>query len=264
MPRKVSKEAFIRTLRPTTSTTILGTAVAAGQELGLPKRMGDVFAELDEDLWPYVTYVGEFFMIHHPLVISIPHLPGMGEFVNKQFHQKRHMVRSAEQGHAPASYVFAHERPYRAEALRRVADWDADISNHHWWKTVRDTWMDSENIHQHIKIWDELFLGTKCHRVSSRPYFMNMGELEDMQNVFKTTDRIRIFRGASEPEYATLGFSWTTDKELAKWFATRFSQVGYVAESWTTQQDILAMVQGRDGPEVVAAPFTFSVKEVAR
>lgn len=63
---------------------------------------------------------------------------------------------------------------------------------------------------------------------------------------------LKIYRG-QEKENGTF-LSWTTDKEKAKWFATRFSDKGYILEADISMDKIWFTVSRRGESEIVIKP----------
>src|SRR5687768_6522971 len=113
--------------------------------------------ELHPELVPYVgrNQFGRY--INSPLVevrhLDIPFPDGFDdcsswvEWSNRRFVEKRDMLVAAINERDWHTYIFAHERPYRFDAIRALIK-----ANHtaidDLWPVVADAWSDSENIHQ--------------------------------------------------------------------------------------------------------------------
>ena len=151
-------------------------------------------------------------MIRHPLIFSVPHHEGFNALVNAGYEQKLEQVRAAWANGDWSSYVWLHERPYRLRALFDLQD----IPTDDWWNLVGKVWMDSENIRQNQDEWDEILrLGQgETHAMMTDD---ERAELEAMDDEFV------IFQGHTAERDD--GWSWTTSRQKALWFARRFAKL---------------------------------------
>lgn len=88
-----------------------------------------------------------------------------------------------------------------------------------------------------------------------REIYENIKELNllDAQNLkLDSKGLLKIYRG-QEKENGTF-LSWTTDREKAKWFATRFSGKGYILETDIPLDKIWFTIDKRGENEVVIKP----------
>jgi hypothetical protein len=228
--------------------------------------------ELHPDLVPYWDDGPDvvFPCVRHPLVYSVPHTPQMNAIVNRQYESKLELVEQARVRRDLSSFVFLHERPYRVAALREVADgeahrwglseWSPD-NDSLWWTAVREAWIDSENIHQNLPDWEHLFLANNCFRRNTRSLVMTSADSAVLD--FRVTQALtgevhllKIYRGVSSPT-ETMGWSWTTNRDKAKWFANRFSTNNLGGWVWAGEVDpraIVAIFGDRNEAEVVVDP----------
>ena len=173
--------------------------------------------ELHSDLADYV-FPDETFgqVIHHPLVIWFMPLNSMTvEMVNTQYEQKCKAVEQALDKCEYERYIWLHERPYRLQAFISLIDEiGADISDTQYWKIVGEIWTDTENAHQNINEWAELFGSDRAERNS----LMSEEELAELNAL---PDTLTVYRGCIHGLNED-GISWTTNRERADWFANRF------------------------------------------
>lgn len=153
-------------------------------------------------------------MLRHPLIYSVPlTLPGM---VNKGYIRKRALLEEYLRDEDWAGIVWLHERAYRLDTLIDYCTGRDDEGNPlplsaspEYWALAADVWVDSENIGQVMAEWSALFgdctgfwLGTDAER-----------EQFDL-----LPDPIPAWRGMIDDG----GWSYSTDKKIAQWFANRF------------------------------------------
>lgn len=208
--------------------------------------------ELHEDLRPYLeTLPSGWTCIRHPLVFSIMHAPALNVLANRQLAAKRQATQEAYDEQRWHSYIFLHERPYRAEAL---ADVSALMDDDVYWEMVGSVWTDSENIVQCRETWHELLGASRA----SREYIMNE---EERDTLAKLTSPLMIYRGFSY-EGGERGASWTHSKDKAEWFARRFGGVvgdrngcaPSVAVGVTDLAKVIAYFDARNEREIVVLP----------
>ncbi len=172
---------------------------------------------LDPEL-AHRLYAGDSFdALQHPLVYGVPYTEAMNAYYNQQLRQKREAVAVAEAQRDWAYFIALHERPHRCDALGRVVWLLAPrLYGRHYWQLVRDTWADSENIHQCRGDWETL-LHPREDRGTARSGW------SDEDHAFfadLTASEIPAWRGTTSREKRP-GWSWTTNRERADWFARR-------------------------------------------
>jgi hypothetical protein len=223
------------------------------------RSMAERAAEpLDPELYPYFeeNCLGDggalsLPALRHPLVYSVPHLPGMHWLANDQLRQKRASCREAIARRDWEAYVLLHERPYRPDALRLVVNVLAGqpLAPVDYWHLVTWTWRDSENIHQNRRQWRRLWLRSNYR--ASRPLFaMNPQERAALAEM---PEELRVYRGQSARHLP--GMSWTADRDLARWFAVRLRPEEPTVLSGRVRRDnVLAYLTGRNENELVLLP----------
>jgi hypothetical protein len=203
--------------------------------------------ELDPELAECMTETRMFGMsIKHPLVFSIPHFPPLNGHLNRVLAQKRKMLDEATEAEDWHTYVFLHERPYRAEAFADIADQMDDAA---YWDLLAIVWMESENIPQMQDVWDTLL-------ADDRPGRENMMDDEERAALAALPDVVTVYQGHTTARDD--GWSWTTDRTMAAWFARRFAELEdsepVVTTGHVRREDITAYLLGRHEHEVLVDP----------
>lgn len=201
--------------------------------------------ELLPDLLRYFHNV-TFPMIQHPLVYSVPHFSQMNAYVNAQLRQKQESVLKAEMTGNWSSYVFLHERPYRAAAFFNVAK---RMNDETYWSLLKHIWIDSENIWQNQDLWLDLLTW-------NRPGFFKFFMSEEENKVYDSLpDKVTVYRGynAKRPSSAN-GLSYTLNPDVAKKFAKRFTSSPAVKTRTISKSQITAYINDRNEEEVIIIP----------
>ena len=73
---------------------------------------------------------------------------------------------------------------------------------------------------------------------------------EDLKIYNELSEKITVYRGCGE-KGTVKGFSWTTDKDKAFWFATRFSRSGKVFKAVIPKSGVIAYTNQRGEKEVI-------------
>lgn len=205
--------------------------------------------DLDPRLKPWTTMDGPFGMsIKHPLVFSVMHSPQMNAMVNNALRKKLEMVDEAWNENKWGTYVFLHERPHRLDAFYEAAEFMDDET---YWKLLGDIWIDSENIWQNEALWVEVLHSDRDERTS-------IMDEDDLKVHAELPADVEVYRGCNRDERIE-GLSWTTDKEIARWFARRLYLEGEcdepsVAVGRVARKNVIACFNGRNEKEVVALP----------
>lgn len=183
-------------------------------------------------------------VVHHPLVISIMHIPQLNGRVNQQLVAKKKMIEEASDARDWMTYVFGHERPYRAEALESISGRVDDDTE--WWDLVGRVWTDTENPHECCEAWEAIF--------EDRDGRDRMMGYEESERLFLMPDELVVYRGSNAPDKLGSGYSWTTDKKVARWFATRYNRRGWITTGTVDKADIVAVIDRRNEHEVIVYP----------
>lgn len=197
-------------------------------------------AELHDDLKPYITIGAGLPMIKHPLIFHIPYSDSMNAFINKQYEQRLKVLDKYIQQKKYDSYIFLHERAYRLQAFLDIEEL---LTGEQFWEYLADIWTDSENIWQNKSIYKKLF---KKH-LEHKHKFMS----EDDKKVYNSLpEQVKVYRGHQNKN--KIGFSYTTNKEKAEWFANRFNKGnGQVRERVIPKSKIIAYTNSRSEQEII-------------
>lgn len=190
-------------------------------------------------------------MIKHKFVNELFYAPEMNGRYNKQLAMKREMVRVAKKGGDWHSYVFLHERPWRFNALMDLAPESMDRRK--WWRLVAATWVDSENIRENARDWNWLLR----HGGAELWMMMDEDDLKAFNELGPLGTMVQVWQGCTvdRPED---GWSWTTNRNTALWFAKRFANLEdsepMVRGLYISKTDIGAMLTTRGEDEVLIDP----------
>lgn len=209
--------------------------------------------ELHKDLKCYIQS-SEIFgqVLHHPLIVQVPYLPALNKMINQQYKHKKTSIQKYLENGEWSGYIFMHERPYRMDAFRDIRD---DLSGEEYWSTLKDIFIDSENISQNYDDWDELL---NCER-SGKEYFMDD---DDRKSFDALPDKLTIYRGFKDKNSEN-GFSWTLNLKKAIWFADRFNDDGsYVAKATVSKKDIIGYTDSRNEDEVIVVPEKINILKI--
>lgn len=197
--------------------------------------------DLHEDLANYLEDGKMFPMLRHPLIFCVPYFENMNAITNKQFaHKKEQAKKYLKEGNY-TGYVWIHERPYRIGAFMEIQD---KLSDKEYWETVNSIWTDSENIHQNKRTWKTLLK-------SSRKCKQSFMSDEDLKFFNELPETITVYRGCVEG-LNEKGYSYTTEREQAEWFANRFSNgEPKVIELTVKKKDVFAYTNSRSENEII-------------
>ena len=172
--------------------------------------------------------------LKHPLVFSVPYFgDAENERLNKYYEHQRQRLDDAIATKNHFKYIFTHERPYRVDALLEL---EGEITTAAFNPLILEVFIDSENIAENTDVWEHLFddlTGT------------------DPWDTLKLLpeEPFTIYRGGH-----IQGFSWTTDIELAKWFANRWGKKEPVWKATVSNGDVIGFYNGRKESEVIVYP----------
>lgn len=217
--------------------------------------MDDLFKaeDLHPDLVPYLETDGAFPMIRHPLIYSVPHGDMMNRMVNTRYAKTKERIENLISLGNFSSAIFSYERPYRLDAFYNL---EQEMEDAEFWNTLREVWLDSENIYANLEEWINLWESGRDGR------HCVMTE-EDNVAYGKLPDKFKVYRGFSNNVDAATGLSWTTDYQKALWFANRFNEKSqWVAEAVVEKDAIMAFFVGRGENEVVAIINNYEIKQL--
>ncbi len=97
--------------------------------------------------------------------------------------------------------IFRYQKPDRAQVLLDIQQ-SQPISNYHSDLLTIDVWTSTEFPHTDLDTWQQLW----CN-------YLGLWQQEKLKSVF-SNGPITVYRGGPKD-----GYSWTTNKEIAQWFA---------------------------------------------
>ena len=149
------------------------------------------------------------------------------------------------------------EKPYKMYFLYIIMNY---LEQHEFSELLIDTWTMIENPCSNSLLTKRDLI--KMFKSSCRE---NMMSKREKQTYDKFPDEITIYRGVRNKKYKN-GLSWTTDKETAIFFATRFSQGTQILYSTTiNKKDIIVYTNQRKEREIIINPYTlrkYNIEEV--
>lgn len=194
-------------------------------------------------------------LLQHPLVHEIFYTPHMNAMYNRNLEGKLRMIAEAKEKGDWHTYVFAHERPWRVEALEDI---QADIEDYETYgKLVRSVWTDSENIWQNMELWEDILTGFE------ELTGWEMMETHERDKIrFDLPSVVTVYRGYT---FTRDGWSWTLDAHKARWFAVRFAGLdgvpaAKVAKGKVPRDAIIAYLTSRGEEEIVVDPRNVHIK----
>lgn len=211
------------------------------------------------ELEPYLSThkSGTFRVLSHPLMVQAPYHPALNAVYNEQY---RSMSEDAEAKLARGDYVgwvWRHARPYRVDAFEKIA---AKLSDEDYWTALAELLLDSENLWQ----WGTPRLRRLLE--APRPGRTDwMMDDEERATLAALPETVTVYRGYDRTN--KLGWSWTTDRDKAAWFARRFATVRgsrpRIATATVPRANVLAYFRGRGESEVFVDPRDVKVTGVA-
>lgn len=203
---------------------------------------------LDPELYRYLEQK-DFPAIHHPLVRAVPYYDrdDIRRTLNKTLADKKKKAAEHLNDGRWYEYLFLHERFWRANAFLQI---QAELFDAEYWHLLSEVWSDAEAIYPNRIVWWELLGCFRQHRES----FMTA---PDRRALRKLPDSLQVYRGTRSDERddnGYLGFSWTVDKKVAQWFATRSDVDGtspQIAIAECNKEDVIGYFSSSDEKEIV-------------
>jgi hypothetical protein len=119
-----------------------------------------------------------------------------------------------------------------------------DMGNEEFAPLLSDIWIDAEYQYHMYQEWVEMF-----ESVTDRRLLMDE---DDLQLYDSLDEEVTVYRGVDKRFSTHPSLAWTTDIEVAKWFANRFDDIpGVVLQAKVLKKDIYATYVGRNESEVV-------------
>jgi hypothetical protein len=200
------------------------------------------------------TASGMTFIMHR--LFHQPFIPGTEQGVNDSFRRKRAVVERELKAENWTRYLLHIEKPYRVEAFYEIADDIGDAER--WWEIAGWIWTDTENCHQNVLYWRELFE----HAPPGDPM-----DADDREVFDRLPDEIVVYRGTNAEDKMGAGMSWTISKKKAEWFAQRL----YMADRCTQprvltgrvlKEDVIGYLNSRGEDEIIALPENVTIDQI--
>lgn len=198
--------------------------------------------ELHEDLKPYVEQGAVFDgvdCLRHPLVVMPFLIPGAA---NRQYLQKLELLDKPKYAQ-PSKRIWLYERPFRLPYLIDMMEYGECDDG----QLLAKVWIDSE---ASITLDDEL--GQRVYEAFLEYAYLT----DDPENAPKPTEEIDVWRAGKFN-----GISWTTEFEVAEFFARRNVTLGKPTTIWhgkAMPNDILARFISRSEAEAILDPANLS------
>lgn len=200
--------------------------------------------ELDDSLIQYIQHdpvLGETF--HHPLFVSIMYSPMLNAAINNVIKHKEVELALALRDEDYQTYIWLHERPYRAEALSNLLEC-AELALREYSKLLHDVWIDCEGPSGALDLFVNLF----AH--ASSELWMTP---EALATWHALPEVITVHRGRNTKEN-TPGLSWTLSMERATWFANRWPGESFVGTKQIRKDECFGYTNERDEDEIIIIP----------
>lgn len=206
---------------------------------------------LDPELVPYIVErptVG--LMIQHPLVNGLyaPEIPHQNARMNELLRRKQKaMADTRARGDVRTAVTGIIERPFRLEILQAWRR-SGQISTAQWLDLLPDVWSDAEpddTKRKHV----QMFIEAKAANGGR----ILMDSEDKIRPAWFGQTEVVVYRGVASKD-EVLGLAWTTDRAVAKFFALRYSNVGWVVTGRVRVRNVLCWNTTRGESEVDLDP----------
>ncbi len=197
---------------------------------------------LDPELKEYVVGSGRNLWIKHPLLNTPYNIPALH---NWQFAEKKKQLAEAVAKKDWEGAIFTYDRPFWFEGFSDFSDKLTDVD---YWRILGEIWCEIEFTNGYNDIFPELF-------GSARKGKENLMTKDEQKAFAALPEEIKVYRG--QVCHKPLAWSWTTDKEKAKWFAERFKELKTKTEvlsGTVAKSKVEAYITRREESEIVVNP----------
>lgn len=196
-------------------------------------------------------------VIHHPFASSaIVALKGTdGEFKignildsPEDLHQwQKQMGEIIESADSPIGLTIHITKPYLLGFVKYAAP---SLSSEDYAKVLADAWIRSESPNNDPNLSRRKLLS--MFQAADPSVLMDADERAELDSL---NDSVTIYRGVrSNRPGSVKALSWTLDREVAQWFASRYGSQGTVYEAKIDKKHIHALFLGRNESEVIVDP----------
>jgi hypothetical protein len=215
---------------------------------------------LDPELAACIQHEGVF-TVRHPLVNWVCYRPEFNDQLNKQLRGKKEALNCAVSQREWDTYIWLHERPWRIDALRKLAP---RLNDEEYFRLLRSVWTDSECLWQYRRQLRSL-LAPRGRNLAARRYLMTDEELTVFDSL---PDPVVVYRGCGRGN--RLGWSWTLDRKQGEWFARRFISLdggrfgGLILVAQCQRSSVVAHFNSRSENEIVIDPRNVTITETIK
>jgi hypothetical protein len=190
-------------------------------------------------------------MLMHPLVLSIVVHESLHQHFNEQLALKKMLRDQAFADCDWNTYVFLHERPFRMQALCDVLSL-LNFSNADDASLILSIWADSESPHVNADIWRKIFKQLDREAAMQAEDFARLQAMPEKFVVYRGVGSMTR-KGVALYSAATIakGLSWSLSRDIASWYATRFTETGRVVEA-TVRRDHCLLLSHRGEEEIIS------------
>ena len=183
-------------------------------------------------------------VLDHPLMRLMSFGPEMVEKANSDYVVLRKRLDESVAAKDWDTFMFLHARPHRPATLASMAP---QLSDHDYWRLLGAVYIDAEGVGADKRLWRRLL-------TAKRPGRECMMTPEERQTLASMPDPITVYRGYGNAASA-MGWSWTTDRAKAEWFARRSgSKRPGVTTGEIDKVNVVAYLTQRKESEIVADP----------
>jgi len=204
--------------------------------------------ELHPDLKPHIVRDRRIPHISHPLMIELFYSPEMNAVINKRYEMKCAMLEDyIQKKNWVGAIACLIEKPFRIEYMLKHI---SDIPLNEWWELLHAVWTSVENLWQYKSVLPILFRGRQTTITEM------MTDEDDRKTFDALPDTLDIYRGCQWRNRR--GWSWTTERKVAEFFARRFlknGSKGRIVTALVRKQNVLFYTNCRQEREVVINPI---------
>lgn len=187
---------------------------------------------------------GGFPMLRHPLVYQVPFFSW--KIANTVFREAtREVERLTRTGRFRAALVL-YQPPYRLEVVERW-EMEARLLDRELYRALlTDAWLQTENAHEYgnhriLRLFERAGFTTDREDARGKEFLLPWGSST-------------VYHGVEAGSRNKLGVSWTTDVDVARWFAWRYGKPRAVWRGTVNHADALAWFESRGESEIVCNP----------
>lgn len=201
---------------------------------------------LRAELKKYLVDLGDHLGIKHPFCVGYCD-PAHAALIHQQVDHRQKRLREALAAKEWDAVVWLYERAFRLQGFIEHCHLFDDGP---YWRLLAEVWTDQEILWANWKAFLNLFQSPRKDR-------QHLMEKEERAAFESLPDEIEVFRGVLGRGARSL--SWTLDRKLAEWFATRFASVfpgkqPRLASGVVSKADVLGYFTRRKESEVVVDP----------